>query len=147
MDGEKGDRGERGERGEQGEQGESASETKLLVLINSVENLSRITANHDTLLTKLVDDHEQRIRGLETVCARYDAMIEKHINMVREIDAVKARVSDIEIQGSKVAKDSVAVCDTLEDRVRALENWRWYTIGAIAVIVPAGAIIARLLVP
>ena len=40
-------------------------ETKLLVLIESVANLSKITANHDILLTKLVDDHEQRIRVLE----------------------------------------------------------------------------------
>ena len=41
------------------------AEVKLLVLIESVSSLSKITANHDTLLTKLIDDHEQRIRLLE----------------------------------------------------------------------------------
>ena len=40
-------------------------ESKVVVLIESVANLSKITANHDRLLTKLVDDHEIRIRVLE----------------------------------------------------------------------------------
>ena len=42
-----------------------AVESKVMVLIESVANLSKITANHDLLLTKLVDDHEMRIRMLE----------------------------------------------------------------------------------
>jgi hypothetical protein len=40
-------------------------ESKVVILIESVANLSKITANHDVLLTKLVDDHEMRIRILE----------------------------------------------------------------------------------
>lgn len=40
-------------------------ETKMAVLIESIASLSRITANHDTLLTKLVEDHELRIRKIE----------------------------------------------------------------------------------
>jgi hypothetical protein len=44
---------------------ETTTDSKLMVLIESVSNLSKITANHDTLLTKLVDDHEMRIRCLE----------------------------------------------------------------------------------
>jgi len=43
----------------------ATTDTKLEVLIHSVANLSKITGNHDILLTKLVDDHEQRIRLLE----------------------------------------------------------------------------------
>jgi acetyl/propionyl-CoA carboxylase alpha subunit len=44
---------------------ENAKDSKLMVLIESVSNLSKITANHDAILTKLVDDHETRIRCLE----------------------------------------------------------------------------------
>lgn len=40
-------------------------ETQMAVLIKSVASLSEVTCNHDILLTKLVDDHEQRIRLLE----------------------------------------------------------------------------------
>jgi hypothetical protein len=63
-------------------------ESKMAVLIESVSSLSRITANHDTLLTKLVDDHEQRIRLLEK-CSLASAQVEKLETRVRELEAWK----------------------------------------------------------
>ena len=71
-------------------------DTKMATLVESIKNLSTMTANHDVLLTKLVDDHEQRIRLLEK-CS--------------------------------LASNSVP---KLEERVRTLENWRWYIIGIAA---------------
>jgi hypothetical protein len=68
-------------------------ETRMATLIESIRSLSAITANHDILLTKLIDDHEQRIRLLEK-CA--------------------------------IASEKI---ETVEQRVRDLENWRWYVIG------------------
>ncbi len=40
-------------------------EARMATLIESIRSLSAITANHDILLTKLIDDHEMRIRLLE----------------------------------------------------------------------------------
>jgi len=120
-------------------------EIQMAVLIKSVAALSEVTCNHDKLLTKLVDDHELRIRGLEKVCERYDSLIEKHVNMTKDIELLAAKVNRIEVDGSKVAEDAAKDGKALEKRVRALENWRWYTIGAVAVIVPASMyIVTRL---
>ena len=87
-------------------------ETKLMVLIQSVADLSRITANHDTLLTKLVDDHEMRLRALE----KCSLAIEK-------ISALEKKFEDDHI--------------SIDRRLRKLENWRWYIIGGLA-----GAVVA-----
>ena len=75
-------------------------ETRMAILIESIRSLSTITANHDVLLTKLIDDHEQRIRLLE-ICALASALLETLNYEVKE----------------------------QEKRLRQLENWRWYAIG------------------
>ena len=75
-------------------------EIRMATLIESIRSLSQITANHDVLLTKLIDDHEQRIRLLEK-CALATQQLEKLHDMQRG----------------------------QETRIRELENWRWYAIG------------------
>lgn len=62
-----------------------SANSKMAVLIESVSNLSKITANHDQLLTKLVDDHEQRIRLLEK-CALASEQVAKLEIRVRELE-------------------------------------------------------------
>ena len=68
-------------------------EARMATLIESIRSLSAITANHDVLLTKLIDDHEQRIRLLEKCSLASEAL------------------------------------PKMEERVRVLENWRWYVMG------------------
>ena len=60
-------------------------ESKVIVLIESVANLSKITANHDLLLTKLVDDHEMRIRLLEK-CVVASKKLEELEVRLRELE-------------------------------------------------------------
>lgn len=60
-------------------------DSKIAVLIESVANLSKITANHDMLLTKLVDDHEQRLRGLEK-CALTVNIVNTHESRIRSLE-------------------------------------------------------------
>lgn len=60
-------------------------ETRLATLIESIRSLSTITANHDVLLTKLIDDHEQRIRHLEK-CSIASANIPDIESRVRNLD-------------------------------------------------------------
>jgi len=71
-----------------------SSDPKLLVLIESVSNLSRITANHDVLLTKLVDDHEMRIRGLEKCSVAMDT-VDKYEARIRVLENWKWYVAGI----------------------------------------------------
>ena len=80
--------------------GEPTVEIRMATLIESIRSLSSITANHDILLTKLIDDHEQRIRLLEK-CALAASQLEKLHTLQSE----------------------------QEKRIRELENWRWYIIG------------------
>jgi len=60
-------------------------ESKVIVLIESVANLSKITANHDLLLTKLVDDHEMRIR-----------MLEKCVVASKKLEEIEVRLRELE---------------------------------------------------
>jgi len=60
-------------------------ESKVIVLIESVANLSKITANHDLLLTKLVDDHEMRIR-----------MLEKCVVASKKLEELEVRLRELE---------------------------------------------------
>ena len=60
-------------------------ESKVVVLIESVANLSKITTNHDRILTKLVDDHEMRIRMLEK-CAVASKKLEELEVRLRELE-------------------------------------------------------------
>jgi len=64
---------------------EPTVEIRMATLIESIRNLSQITGNHDILLTKLVDDHEQRIRLLEK-CALATQTLEKMEHRVRELE-------------------------------------------------------------
>jgi len=60
-------------------------ESKVIVLIESVANLSKTTANHDLLLTKLVDDHEMRIR-----------MLEKCVVASKKLEELEVRLRELE---------------------------------------------------
>jgi hypothetical protein len=66
------------------------------VLIESVANLSRITANHDQLLTKLVDDHEQRIRQIERegskLAENTAKIVEKNTTRIEELERWRSYV-------------------------------------------------------
>jgi hypothetical protein len=64
---------------------EPTVEIRMATLIESIRSLSQITANHDVLLTKLIDDHEQRIRLLEK-CALATTVIEHMEKRVRELE-------------------------------------------------------------
>lgn len=57
----------------------------MATLIESIRSLSAITANHDILLTKLIDDHEQRIRLLEK-CAQAQNIIPDLEKRIRELE-------------------------------------------------------------
>lgn len=83
------------------------TDVRMATLIESIRSLSAITANHDTLLTKLVDDHEQRIRLLEK-CALAHVQLEV---LGKHMDTLETHM------------------DALEKRIGELENWRWYVIG------------------
>ena len=97
---------------------EKFDDSKILVLIESVSNLSRITSNHDTILTKLVDDHEMRLRATE-----------KCIYGLQNLPALECRINNIEINGSKPAEQALHQLEIIEIRMRKMENWRWYIIG------------------
>jgi hypothetical protein len=113
------------------------TDTKLEVLIQSVKNLSEITCNHDKILTKLVDDHEMRIRELTINCGKYEKILEKHIMMeraseefVKTIDMDK-RLRVIEQEGSRTAEVALTGLEAIKMRVGNLENWRWYAVGVV----------------
>jgi len=90
---------------------ETDTETKMAVLIESIRSLSAITANHDILLTKLIDDHETRIR-----------MLEKCSHALEKVEKLETIVHDIEIHGSEEAREAVRVCELLGSRLSVIEH-------------------------
>jgi len=83
----------------------------MAVLIESIRSLSAITANHDILLTKLIDDHEMRIRGLEKCSHALD-----------KVEKLETIVRNIEIHGTDAAKEAVRVTELLGSRLSVIER-------------------------
>ena len=112
---------------------ENSADVRMAVLIESIRSLSAITANHDVLLTKLIDDHEQRIRQLE-----------KCSHALERVEKLEVIVHEIELHGTEQAKDTVRVTEMLGSRLAVIEhvtankaavtNWwdhTWVRIGII----------------
>jgi len=57
-------------------------EIRMATLIESIRSLSAITANHDILLTKLIDDHETRIRLLEKCALAQSKVIDLEVRVM-----------------------------------------------------------------
>jgi hypothetical protein len=89
---------------------EETIDVKIAALTESVRGLSTITANHNTLLTKIVDDHELRLRALEK-CALTEIRVEK----------LEKTVRDIELHGSQPAEDALHSYELINKRVTDLE--------------------------
>ena len=83
----------------------------MATLIESIRSLSQITANHDVLLTKLIDDHEQRIR-----------LLEKCSSALERVIAVEKKVHDIELHGTIKATEAVQSIQMIGSRLSVLEK-------------------------
>ena len=64
---------------------DNSVEYRMATLIESIKALSTITCNHDVILSKLVDDHEQRIRLLEK-CALASTKVEVMESRIRALE-------------------------------------------------------------
>ena len=86
-------------------------EIRMATLIESIRSLSAITANHDVLLTKLIDDHEQRIR-----------LLEKCSTALERVIALEKTVHEIEIHGTAKAVESGRDIELVGSRLSTLEK-------------------------
>ena len=58
---------------------------QMATLVESIKSLSTITANHDVIITRLIDDHEQRLRLLEK-CSLASTKVEQMELRIRELE-------------------------------------------------------------
>lgn len=97
---------------------EESLDVQVARLVESVNSLRVSTQNHDVIITRLIDDHESRIRLLEKCSLASD-----------RVDEIERKIREIEIHGSARAAETATLAEELESRITSLEGWRWYVIG------------------
>ncbi len=111
---------------------------KMAEVSNSI---SKMLIVHENKL----QNHDQMIDGIKL------AMSERKNDFDKQVDTLHKRISDMKeenhVEREKYHKELLAalkeIADTqhkLDDRITTLENWKWYVLGAAAVV---GFIIAQ----
>lgn len=123
-------------------QGFSAKIDDAIEKMAEVSNsISKMLIVHENKL----QNHDQMIDGIKL------AMSERKNDFDKQVDTLHKRITDMKdenhIEREKYHKELIAalkeIADTqhkLDDRITVLENWRWYILGAAAVL---GFIIAQ----
>jgi len=75
---------------------------QMATLVESIKSLSTITANHDIIITRLIDDHESRIRLLEK-CSLASNKVDQMEIRIRELENWRWYVVGIAVGLSIVA--------------------------------------------